>query len=228
QEVPEVDHEQERGGGEPRVPRPPGAPGRLSPDRSGRQREPDEADGQLPAGGRRAIPGRAACPQVRDACHQDEADRGVAGEDGRHVHVHDALHVALNRVARRPGEPEPEPECQEDGRQPAKDPVRHQASRTYSNVRRPATRNTTSKPSRSCHQGHAVLQLSPLSASSVSFTAESKTGTASGRRSTGSSTSRARRWTVMTANRVPTAAKPIVPPIATSRRRGTAPQMSRL
>src|SRR5262249_8541329 len=149
-------------------------------------------------------------------------------EDRGHVDVHDALHVALHRVRGRPDEPEPEPEGEKERRQAAEEPVHRQASRTYSKVRSPATRNTTSKPSRSCHQGHAGPQLSPANASSVSFTAASRTGTARGSRSTGSRTSRARRWTVMTANSVPTAAKPIVPASATSSRRGTAAQMSRL
>ena len=59
-EVAEVEEEEDRGGGEPRVPLPPGAPRRAAPERADDEREPGEHDADLGRRAREQVPVGAA------------------------------------------------------------------------------------------------------------------------------------------------------------------------
>ena len=68
-QVPEEEHQQDRGAGEPGVPRPPHPPGRLSPDRPRDERADVEDDADLDGGRGQTVPEQraGARPQIEEA-----------------------------------------------------------------------------------------------------------------------------------------------------------------
>src|SRR5712692_8907942 len=226
QEIADVHHEQDRHAREARVPRPPGAPRRLAPDRARRDREAREEDAELGRGVRDAVGGGRAPGQVYDRGREHDGERDVGDPDARHVQVHDALHVALRRLARRDGEAHHEAREESRRREP---PERrgHDSSRK-SNVSSPATTYTTSAAARSLSQWATADRGSPRRMASVALTEPSRTGTWTGSSSTGKSSSRARTCAVIAAKSVPTAASPSVPSATTTDSAGSAAVRSTL
>src|SRR4029450_1338621 len=116
-----------------------------------------EQDTELGSRAGQPVPARAAGGERADASHQDEAEGEVGGEHRGHVHVHDALDIALHGLARGIAEARPQPgdegedsEAPQDSRR-----ARAHASRMNSKVRSPITRYTRSAPGRGRSQGPA-------------------------------------------------------------------------
>ena len=98
-QVAEVEEEEHRGGDEARVPRPPDAPHRASPQRAEDERERGEDHAELGGGAGDPVPDRGpgAGPQPERRPERGDAEREVRDPRRGHVQVHEPLGVALDR-----------------------------------------------------------------------------------------------------------------------------------
>src|SRR5438874_2250157 len=230
QQVAEVHDEEDRDACEPRVPGPPGAPRRLSPDRARGDRESGEEHAHFGRGVGEPVRGLGPPHEIDDRGDEDHPEREVRDPDARYVEIHDALDVALGRLARRDCESHHEPRDEPRERHAAEKTshARSQASSTKSNVSTPTATYTTSAAARSLSQWATLPRVSPSSTASVALTVASSTGASTGSRSTGNRSPRARTCAVIAAKSVPTAASATVPSAITTARPGSTFARSRL
>src|SRR3989449_114921 len=213
QQVAYIKEKEEQGGGETRIPGPPRAPHRLSPDRSGRQHDRGEHGADL--GRRLGKPVEAGVLQEEEhhARHADEHHRQLGPHRSRDVQVEDLLRRPLQPLHRREDDgahvhAAEQHEAHQGG--PVALPSEGHCSTVCGNKRVARVTNATSYAASNLSQPATSLKGRAASSLAVTCTAPMSGGMRNGSSSTGNISSAKRVRTSIALNSVPTATNPTV------------------
>src|SRR3989475_8265246 len=227
-QVADVHHEHDRGGAEPRLPRPPHAPRGLRPYRPCDQKEAGEEHPDLGGGDRYRVEDGALRPEPAHRREEDDDEGEVREPRQRNVHVEDAVHVTLHRVGgcpeerhharhdERRGGSDAEPRTDAQHRRAARKGGLHHSIAAGTMVR-PKTEYTTANAKRSpAHE--SAPTASPLMAELGPREAATSCGTRTGNARIGTSAARARNRSASTTFTTTTGGSAITPSTTTTTR----------
>ena len=100
EQVAGVEQQQDERARQARIPRPPRAPDRPPPDRASRERKHGEQHADVGRRARHRVEAHVAPPQHAPPRRRSHPEREVHGDRRRHVDVEEALHLALDGLAR--------------------------------------------------------------------------------------------------------------------------------